>query len=231
MPFEPIPPRRLFRRIAEQIASMIAAGELPPGSRLPAERDLAHRLQVSRPSLREALIALEIEGLVEVRGGSGIYVRGRRAHAVPTSPDAPGPFDILAARLAVEPECAALAARHAGPAGREAVSGALARLRADRAARRSDHDADRAFHVAIAEASGNAVLARIVAGLWQEQASPVSDRLEDLAVTPARRRENLGEHRAIAEAIVAADPAAARAAMRRHLQAVRRARLAGLRGR
>ena len=111
MPFEPIPPRRLFRRIAEQVAAMIEQGELPHGSRLPAERDLAERLQVSRPSLREALIALEIEGLVEVRGGSGVYVRGRRAGAGPSPQEAPGPFDIIGARLAVEPECAALAAR------------------------------------------------------------------------------------------------------------------------
>jgi len=228
MPFEPIPPRRLFRRIAEQIAALIAAGELPPGSRLPAERELALRLQVSRPSLREALIALEIEGLVEVRGGSGIYVRGTRAGPPPLGHDAPGPFDVLGARLAVEPECAALAARNADAAGRAAVAEAFDRLRVGRIARRADPDADGAFHIAIAEAAGNAVLARIVASLWQDQASPLEGRLQDLAVTPARRRANIGEHRAIARAILARDAAAARAAMRRHLLAVRRARLADL---
>jgi DNA-binding FadR family transcriptional regulator len=117
MPFEPIEPRRLFRRIAEQLAAMIARGDLPPGSRLPGERDLAMRLNVSRPSLREALIALELEGLVEVRGGSGVYVRAPAPKPPGAAADAPGPFDVLEARAVVEPECAALAARRgaAGP--------------------------------------------------------------------------------------------------------------------
>jgi imidazolonepropionase len=112
MPFEPIEPRRLFRLIAEQVATMIQRGDLPPGSRLPAERELATRLGVSRPSLREALIALELEGLVEVRGGSGVYVRPPPLAAPLEGADAPGPFDILEARARLEPDCAALAARH-----------------------------------------------------------------------------------------------------------------------
>ena len=77
MPFQSIEPRRLYRQIADQIRALIRTGEFKPGSRLPPERDLAKQLGVSRPSVREALIALEVEGLVEVRIGSGIYVRGR----------------------------------------------------------------------------------------------------------------------------------------------------------
>jgi GntR family transcriptional repressor for pyruvate dehydrogenase complex len=227
MPFEPIEPRRLFRRIAEQLAAMITRGDLPPGSRLPGERDLATRLNVSRPSLREALIALELEGLVEVRGGSGVYVRAPAPAPAGAAPDAPGPFDVLEARAVVEPECAALAARRDAVA-RAAVAEAFARLAASRAAGLSDDEADRAFHLAIAEASGNAALARLVAVLWRDQGAPLASRLTDLSVSPARRRDNLAEHAAIAEAIAAGDPTAARAAMRRHLVAVRRARLAAL---
>jgi GntR family transcriptional repressor for pyruvate dehydrogenase complex len=227
MPFEPIEPRRLFRRIAEQLAAMIARGDLPPGSRLPAERDLATRLNVSRPSLREALIALELEGLVEVRGGSGVYVRAPASAPPSAAADAPGPFDVLDARALVEPECAALAALREATA-RAAVAEAFARLAASRAAGRADEDADRAFHLTIAEASGNAALARLVAVLWRDQGAPLAIRLTDLAVSPARRRDNLAEHAAIAQAIAAGDATAARAAMRRHLVAVRRARLAVL---
>lgn len=227
MPFEPIEPRRLFRRIAEQLAAMIARGDLPPGSRLPAERDLATRLGVSRPSLREALIALELEGLVEVRGGSGVYVRARAPAPPAADADAPGPFDVLEARAVVEPECAALAARREATA-RGAVAEAFARLAAARAAGLADDEADRGFHLAIGEASGNAALARLVASLWRDQGAPLASRLTDLAVSPARRRDNLAEHAAIAEAIAAGDATAARAAMRRHLAAVRRARLAAL---
>ncbi|MEO6271495.1 MAG: GntR family transcriptional regulator, partial [Lautropia sp.] len=65
---------RLYRQIAEEICSRIADSSFAAGSRLPAERDLAQRFRVSRTSVREALIALEIGGFVEVRGGSGIYV-------------------------------------------------------------------------------------------------------------------------------------------------------------
>src|SRR3546814_16563839 len=79
MPFQPIEPRRLYRQIADQLRVLIQAGEFPVGARLPPERDLALKLGVSRPSVREALIALEVEGLVEVRMGSGIYVRSRAA--------------------------------------------------------------------------------------------------------------------------------------------------------
>ena len=75
MPFQSIEPRRLYRQIADQIRTLIRSGEFPAGARLPPERDLAKQLGVSRPSVREALIALEVEGLVEVRIGSGIYVQ------------------------------------------------------------------------------------------------------------------------------------------------------------
>src|SRR6266478_8908593 len=75
MPFQSIEPRRLYRQIADQIRGLIRSGEFPAGSRLPPERDLARQLGVSRPSVREALIALEVAGLVEVRIGSGIYVQ------------------------------------------------------------------------------------------------------------------------------------------------------------
>ena len=85
MPFQSIEPRRLYRQIAEQIRGLIRSGEFPPGARLPPERDLAKQLGVSRPSVREALIALEVEGLVEVRIGSGIYVRVPRAKRAVTS--------------------------------------------------------------------------------------------------------------------------------------------------
>jgi DNA-binding FadR family transcriptional regulator len=108
------------------------------------------------------------------------------------------------------------------------VAEAFARLAAARAAARRDEEADRAFHLAIAEASGNAALARLVAALWRDQVAPLASRLTDLSVSPARRGDNLAEHAAIASAIASGDAAAARAAMRRHLSAVRRARLAAL---
>src|SRR5947209_6594597 len=94
MPIQTIEPRRLYRQIADQIRTVIHAGEFRTGARLPPERDLARQLGVSRPSVREALIALEVEGLVEVRIGSGIYVRAvpTKTAVVETDASAPGPF-------------------------------------------------------------------------------------------------------------------------------------------
>src|SRR5712671_6895877 len=83
MPIQTIEPRRLYRQIADQLRSLIEHGEYKVGTRLPPERDLATQLGVSRPSVREALIALEVEGLVEVRMGSGVYVRPHDAHPRP----------------------------------------------------------------------------------------------------------------------------------------------------
>jgi len=85
VPLQTVEPQRLYRQIAGQLRSLIASGEFTPGSRLPAERDLARQLGVSRPSVREALIALEVEGWVEVRTGSGVYVLPRNGGSIYTS--------------------------------------------------------------------------------------------------------------------------------------------------
>ena len=124
MPIESIENRRLYRQIADQISRLIESGEYRPGARLPPERLLATQLSVSRPTVREALIALEVEGWVDIRGGTGVFVLERPADpaqrtAVPrifpqtSALPPPGPFEVLFARDLVEPEVAALAARHA----------------------------------------------------------------------------------------------------------------------
>src|SRR5215212_2800675 len=114
MPLQAVENRRLYRQIADQIAALIEKGEYAIGARLPPERDLARQLGVSRPSVREALIALEVEGYVEVRVGSGVYVLGSRAPSGPAAElsEDSGPFELIKARWLIEAECAALAARH-----------------------------------------------------------------------------------------------------------------------
>src|ERR1700675_4665580 len=121
-PLQAVDNRRLYRQIADQIAALIEKGEYAAGQRLPPERDLAKQLGVSRPSVREALIALEVEGYVEVRVGSGVYVvgRGGGARAEPLSADS-GPFELIKARWLIEAECAALAARQATKAQVRAI--------------------------------------------------------------------------------------------------------------
>src|SRR5438067_10298104 len=118
MPLQIVEPQRLYRQIAEQLRAAIAAGKFVVGSRLPAERDLAKQLGVSRPSVREALIALEVEGWVEVRIGSGVYVlpqggAGTSGAAAQIPAGEWGPLELLRARRVIEGEIAALAATHA----------------------------------------------------------------------------------------------------------------------
>ena len=225
MPIQAVEPRRLYRQIADQIAALIGRGEYRPGARLPPERDLAHRLGVSRPSVREALIALEVEGFVDVRVGSGVYVvdaRRKAAHRSALPPDS-GPFEVIDARRLVEAECAALAARNATTAQIRQMKAALASMNRDRSKHVVPLDGDHLFHLRIAEASGNSALALLVRTLWAQRTGPLFLQLEHHFDTPALWSAAIDEHQAVLDAIEARNPAAARAAMRRHLlQAGRR---------
>src|SRR5438045_9272250 len=111
MPLQTSAPRRLYRQIADQLRALIERGEFAVGTRLPPERDLAVQLGVSRPSVREALIALEVEGLVEVRMGSGIYVRHSDPGAARQRVTGEGPLQQIRARQLIEGDLDARDAR------------------------------------------------------------------------------------------------------------------------
>jgi DNA-binding FadR family transcriptional regulator len=223
MPIHAVESRRLYRQIADQIAALIEKGEYGAGERLPPERDLARQLGVSRPSVREALIALEVEGYVEVRVGSGVYVTGPdRANASELPADS-GPFELIRARWIIESECAALAAKNATRAQVRAMEEALDEMAAQRDRGTLPLTADKQFHLRIAEASGNSALALVVRTLWDQRTGPLFLRLEHHFDTPALWTVAIREHREIVAAIARHDAAAARAAMRRHMdQAARR---------
>jgi GntR family transcriptional repressor for pyruvate dehydrogenase complex len=227
MPFQSIEPRRLYRQIADQIRALIASGEFSAGARLPPERDLAKQLGVSRPSVREALIALEVEGLVDVRIGSGIYVLGPSTRddggATARVQAEAGPFELLRARYFIESECAAQAAKAAKKPQVEGIADALEQMARELGADRQPLDSDRVFHLRIAEATGNGALVAVVKMLWEERTGPLYAQLEHHYDSPALWAEAMAEHRAVLKAIAAHDAAGARAAMRRHLnQAYRR---------
>lgn len=227
MPIPSITAPRLYQRIAGEIARRIDDGMFRAGERLPAERELARLLDVSRSSLREALGALEMEGRIEIRIGSGAYVAlaPRRARQSRGAPEI-SPFDVFHARRLVEAEAAALAARHATPAQVRALASAYERLAADMRANRLHSPADRKFHLCVAAASGNGALALVIERLWDESERPLNVRIETLFVTRGRRRDNIAEHRAVLEAIRDGDPVAARRAMRTHLANAARQRMA-----
>ena len=224
MPLTVVENRRLYRQIADQIAALIESGEYGIGERLPPERDLAKQLGVSRPSVREALIALEVEGYVEVRVGSGVYVTPERAAASESSlPTDSGPFELIRARWIIEAECAALAARHATRAQVRAIDESIDEMESQRDRGTMPLGADRQFHLRIAEASGNSALALVVKTLWDQRQGPLFLRLEHHFDTPALWTVAIREHRDIAGAIARHDASAARASMRRHMdQAAKR---------
>ena len=220
MPLTSIEPRRLYRQIAGQIRGLIASGEYVAGARLPPERDLAKQLRVSRPSVREALIALEVEGLVEVRVGSGIYVRGNGGigHGAHSAIQQSGPFELIRARRAIEGECAALAAKDGKRAQHDAIAEALDEMRAQAAQRGEPPlDADRQFHLSIAEATSNGALVQVVKTLWDERTAPLFTQLADHFDTPKSWASAIEEHQGVVDAIRARDADAARAAMHGHL--------------
>jgi DNA-binding FadR family transcriptional regulator len=218
MPLQTIEPRRLYRQIADQLRAAITAGEFALGARLPPERDLATQLGVSRPSVREALIALEVEGLVEVRMGSGIYVLAREGPSSPRGVDAAlGPFDIIRARQVIEAELAAAAARSKSTHAVKRMRAALKHMDEDIARGVMPYAGDRDFHVALAEASDNAALVRVVTELFDERNNPLFEQLGRHFENARSWRQALAEHRAVLRAVLAGDVAGARAAMRTHL--------------
>ena len=223
-PLQIVEPQRLYRQIAAQLRTLISQGELAVGSRLPAERDLAKQLGVSRPSVREALIALEVEGWVEVRTGSGIYVLDRSSqasHAAARQPqiadDEWGPLELIRARRVVEGETAALAAAEAKAPHIAAMTRALAQMQTDAGRGVLPLEGDRAFHTAIVEACGNVVLIETVQRFWDSRRGPLFERLTGYFETFDSWRTAIAEHEAILLAIRSRDPAAARLAMHQHM--------------
>lgn len=210
---------RLYQDLARNLLEELASGRYPVGARLPAERELAIKYGVSRPTVREAIIALEVQGLVEVKVGSGAYVR-----RLPGKEDLPGfdisAFELTEARLMFEGEAAALAATQITGeelAEIESLVEAIARENNDP---RGTEQADRAFHLAIARATRNGAIHDAIERLWDlRSTSPEAALLHEKART-ANIKPVVDEHTAILEALRARDPAAARAAMRDHLTQV-----------
>lgn len=210
---------RLYRVVANRIQDLIRDDNIRPGERLPSERDLAIKLSVSRASLREALIALELGGTVEVRGGSGVYVSEDPALQANAAEVGPGPFEVLSARRMIESEIAATAARMATDSAIDDILLAVLEMEREHDDRSSNEMADRNFHLAIARATGNSAMVGVTEYLWNQRGS-LWHKLKEHFQTEELRKATLNDHRKILEAIASHDAAAARLAMRAHLDRV-----------
>ena len=230
-PFKPVENRRLYEQIAEQIEGLIQNGTFVPGSKLPPERELVKMIGVSRASIREAMIALESARLIEVLVGDGTYVRsvpplGRRyPWATGDDDPGPGPLEQFEARQLVEPELAAAAARlitDAELAELEALLEEMARPQHLLAASGSRDDLSRRFHVALARAARNRILAKLVEDLWVLHDSDMWTVLRARVVRPEHRHQALADQRALVAALRRHDAQAAREAMVMFLERARK---------
>ena len=219
--FKPVESRRLYQQIADQIRDLIIRGGFEAGMRLPAERDLAQQLGVSRPSLREALIALDVEGRVEVRSGSGVFVMAVAPDPAPRGTEAWGesPSQLMEARSVIEGEVVVLACARISEELLSRLRGLVKSMEAEIGRQRARVDLDRQFHLTLAEMAGNALLTRLVGELFDERHSPISAKISSRFESTRTWRAALVEHEAVLKAVEARDPIAAQAAMRAHLKA------------
>ena len=209
--------QRLYENVAQRIAQRMHEGVYPPGTRLPGERELAEQFDVSRVTIRQALISLQALGKLEVRPGSGSHVLNAAVSQVDVLPSVSA-LELTEARSLFESEVAALAA----PDISDETLAELEQLIVDMS---SDHDdvdaaelADRDFHLTIAAAAGNSVLYYIVEKLWRMrmELAPVKKVYDSVCSEDAAARG--GEHREILDALHSRDPAQARMAMRKHFR-------------
>jgi DNA-binding FadR family transcriptional regulator len=220
-------PVRLYRQIADLISDRIDQGLFPIGTLLPSERDLAEQLGVSRTSVREGLIALEVSGKVSILVGHGVQVLEAIPQPDPAGTDVDmadwdiGPIQLMEARLHVELKTAELAAINRTEANLERMKQAIElQAGAELVGDSQYRDGDRDFHVEIARAGGNAAYAFVVASLWDKLSRPIFNKFEELLAGPDRPTRTIEEHQRIFDAIAGRKKVASREAMKYHLEAV-----------
>lgn len=205
--------KRLFHSVAEQISGLIKDGIFPTGTRLPGERELAERFGVSRVTIREAEIALQAIGRIEIKTGSGVYVCEEQPGNDALLPEVSA-FELTEARSLFESEAAALAARNISDEQLLKLEELIDQMASPDEA--ISTDADQQFHVLIAKASGNAAIVYTIESLWRmrEELPDVKAAYESICETDASYRAK--EHQEICDALLAHDSDAARNAMREH---------------
>lgn len=211
--------KRLYHSVADSIKKLIKDGEYPPGTRLPGERELAERFDVSRVTIREAEIALQALGYVNIKTGSGVYVLDPAEQGSGGLPNISA-FELTEARLLFESEAAALAAREISDEMLQRLDELVeAMSNDDPQGEEAAQQADREFHLAIAAASGNAAVRYIVETLWKmrDELPVIRDvHAAICAVEGADHRHS--EHAHVLTALRNRDPAAARLAMQEHFR-------------
>ncbi|MDP5033084.1 MAG: FadR family transcriptional regulator [Paraglaciecola sp.] len=215
--------QRLYLNIADQLSALIQSQNMNPGHRLPAERDLALQFDVSRQTVREALIALEVSGSVEIRPGSGVYVlKSDRIKNSLLLEDAPGPFEIMEARLLIEGEAAALAAQRISNEELLKLKTYLNQMSklVEQNQIKEAELFDGKFHQLIAHASRNSAIFTMVEWLWALRESSEISRLFTEKVRQHGANPNIKAHEELYQMLSRRDSEGARKVMHEHLSQV-----------
>lgn len=232
MPFQKVQPEKLSTSVVRQIEKLILRGILRPGERLPSERDLADRLGVSRPSLREAVAELQEEGLLTSRAGSGIYVADVLGSAFSPAlirlfgAHDEAVFDYLSFRRDMEGLAAERAARLGSESDLKVIRTIFDKMEAAQARpNNAEEEArlDAQFHSAIIDASHNVVMLHMMRSMYDLLRQGVFYNRQVMFKQRTSRAALLDQHRAINTALQARDPAGARAAVEAHLDYVQQA--------
>lgn len=207
--------KRLYHAVAEKIRKMIDEVPYPPGSRLPGERELAESFDVSRVTIREAEIALQALGVIEIKTGSGAYVLSRESSTGNHLPIVSA-FELTEARLLFEAEAAARAAQEITDETLAELDALVQKMGDSSLSEQETEDADRDFHLAIAAATGNKVIHHVVQTFWRMRTDleDVKDVYESVCSDDVSARGD--EHGEILDALKRRDPSAARSAMKSH---------------
>lgn len=218
MQLEAIKNQRLYLKVAEQVSKLVKDGVIKAGERLPSERELAEKLGVSRPTIREAMIALEIAGVIEIRTGSGIYILEKKNPEIILEDEGVGPFEILETRYILESEACALAASRITDEQITQLKDTIKEMEEEQKQADASEKADMKFHLIIADAAQNSAISSIVKWLWElRNRSHLSQvfmtRLREEGIHPS-----INEHKRIVTALEKRDPEKARNAMKMHIE-------------
>lgn len=222
MGLKPITPQKVYLQAMNQIRGLIEEGHYRPGDRLPSERQLSEQLAISRPSVREALSALQAMGLIRIKAGDGAFVEGpRNEFAALLLSKEDNPLELLEARLAIEPSVAELAARKRSEDDLRSLRTVLEEMAAALAAGMHPVEGDRQFHLAIVRATHNDTLYASVAHLVDQMGGSIWHQVKKKGLSgaglPAKYHE---QHAALYKVIERGDARRAKVAMQQHVQSI-----------
>ncbi|MFC0273470.1 FadR/GntR family transcriptional regulator [Metabacillus herbersteinensis] len=225
----PEPRKKTYQVVVDQIKEYFLNGELKPGDKLPTERELANLFNVSRTSVREALKKLEIKGLIEIRQGSGSFIKTSESSTLTVDlsstiihAEKKLIYEILELRRVLEVECAFLASRRATSEDLERIREALEMMDRSKNDVELGLQADVSFHINIVRASHNSIFLQLIQTLSEHMHNTIQATRRHRLANPERVQDTIDEHKEIYLAIASGDADLAKHLMEKHITQIRK---------